>query len=69
MKIGDLVELSAYGKKRIYNSTIKRRDKFGLVVKKRSHLLGWWSIRWYPSNKIHKHSRNEVRFVKLKKRP
>jgi len=69
MKLGDLVELSAYGNKRQYNDSIKHRDKFGLVVQKGNSLLGWWRIRWYPSNRVVNHYRNEVKIVKLKKKP
>jgi len=67
MKLGDLVELSAYGNKRKFNACIKH-EKFGLVIQKGNHYLDWWRIRWYPSNRVVSHSRIEVRHVKLREK-
>jgi len=69
MKIGDMVELSAYGDKRRYNRYIKKRNKFGLVIEAPDVSWGWWRVRWYPSNTTNVHSRNEIRHVQMKKKP
>jgi len=43
MQIGDLVELSAYGKKRIWLKSL--RGLHGIVIE-RVHELSRWKIHW-----------------------
>jgi hypothetical protein len=68
MKIGDMVELSAYGSKRRYNAYIEKRNKFGLVIEVPDVSWGWWRVRWYPSNTTNVHSRNEIKYAQMKKK-
>ena len=44
MQVGDLVELSAYGKKRIWLKSL--RGFHGIVIE-RAHELSRWKIHWF----------------------
>ena len=72
MKIGDLVELSAYGKKRLYNRRLQLA-KTGLVVgtcTRDDIRLYHDDIRviWYPGGLYSFHERIEIKFAKIKKK-
>ena len=68
MKVGDLVMLSAYGKKLKTNKPIGR-EELGIIV---GTLVNGFTIRWFEySNTYHYgktynpvHFRNELRFAK-----
>ena len=65
MKIGDLVELSAYGNKlRDYEHC---HGKVGLVIS-RSHPSGWWEVQWIhsPLTKL-VHPRKDLKIAKAKR--
>jgi len=64
MKVGDLVELSAYGKKRHHNKYIL--DKTGLVI---AHKPGgfYWKVRWFQTTlRPYYISRKDLKHVKAK---
>ena len=64
MKSGDLVELSASGKKVRSYSTLK--NKYGLVLS--SDKAGLWSIAWQSTNGISSvwMKRNHLKILKAK---
>jgi len=63
MQVGDLVELSAYGKKLV--SFWRFRGATGIVTK-RVHELSYWRIHWFdgPNNVM---KRKDIKHVKAKK--
>ena len=72
MKIGDLVELSAYGKKRLYNTRLQDA-KTGLVVGTytRDDIRLYHddiNVIWYPGGLHSFHERIEIKFAKIKKK-
>jgi hypothetical protein len=73
MKIGDLVELSAYGKKRLYNRRLQLVNT-GLVVGTRRDGKGIRMhhddirVIWYPGGLYSFHERIEIKFAKIKKK-
>ena len=50
MKVGDLVEMSAAGKK--VQAFISIKDKWGMVLE--YHRLGAWNVSWNTKNGQHK---------------
>ena len=66
MKVGDLVELSAYGRKKRYDNR-HLMDKIGLVVAQ--HPGGfYWKVHWFQTNNHPFHiSRRDIKHVKVKK--
>jgi len=67
MKVGDLIELSSYGKNRKYNMHLSRHS-YGLVAEVIKVGLGMsdyrilWGSEMYPSH----HWREELKFLKQK---
>jgi hypothetical protein len=61
MKIGDLVELSAYGKRLKDHAHV--RGKLGLVIEKH-HSYGWWRVQWVGSPLRIIHSRKDLKIAK-----
>ena len=65
MQVGDLIELSAYGKKR--KGWRWLHGTHGIVTKRVSE-LSWWRIHWFDKlTNIMK--RKDIKHVKAKKRP
>ena len=73
MKVGDLVVLSSYGKKRKFNENIKGciniDEPLGVVV---SVLDQWrtypYRVRWLNRNLFETHNRKEIKYAYYKKR-
>ena len=63
MKVGDLVELSAYGKKLIGYKRL--RGHHGIVIE-RVHELSEWKVHWFGKAKCVM-QRKEIKHVKSKK--
>lgn len=70
MKIGDMVELSAYGKKRLYNHRLLSEDKVGLVIAAiaTQPACPTWRVKWYPTGQTLCHDRIEIKIAKIKKK-
>ena len=66
MKVGDLVELSAYGRK--HNGHFKTLEgKKGLVIARRGGGF-YWKVHWFGSKGVeYTISRKEIKHVKVKK--
>ena len=70
MKVGDLVELSSYGKKRKYNTHLFRHN-YGLVENVSGYGAGParvldYRILWGPEMQLSYHWREELKFLKQK---
>ena len=63
MQVGDLVELSAYGKKRKGWQWL--HGSHGIVTK-RVHMLSWWKIHWF-GKLTNVMERKHIKHVKAKK--
>ena len=63
MKVGDLVELSAYGKKRKGYSRL--RELHGIVIE-RVHELSEWKVHWFGTP-VTIMNRKNIKHVKVKK--
>ena len=68
MKVGDLVKLSAYGKKRQWNIPITMKDSnmVGLIVKCHPNRVYGYTVQWPvqflgPHNPTH--SRREIKYA------
>ena len=64
MKVGDLVELSAYGKKLKYFSRL--RGHRGIILK-RLHEYSIWKVHWFDKAYSIKMNRKDIKHVKAKK--
>ena len=68
MKVGDLIKLSAYGKKRLYNSKIAKTE-VGLIVGFNPNLNYPYKVRWTKAAPLyrvpHSHSRRELKYACL----
>ena len=63
MKIGDLVQLSAYGKK-LKTFYIGRDDDVGIVISKHRHSL-WFGVKWASDGKIERSmDRREIKYAR-----
>jgi hypothetical protein len=56
MKVGDIVELSAYGKKMDYLKWL-RQHSVGLVTERSLHGYGGWRVLWYGATRIEGNNR------------
>jgi len=65
VKVGDLVELSTYGKKRVLWCSL--RGYRGIIIE-RVHELSRWKIHWF-GNLVNVMNRKDIKHVKAKKRP
>lgn len=67
MKVGDLVELSSYGKKRKYNVHLSRHN-YGLVVEASEVglCMSDYRVLWGPEMQPSHHWREELKFLKQK---
>ena len=63
MQVGDLVELSAYGKKLLGYKRLRGHQ--GIVIE-RVHELSEWKVHWFGKPKCVMH-RKEIKQVKSKK--
>jgi len=63
MKVGDLVELSAKGRKLWYCKFAK--DKIGIVVeiKSKEHCMYPVRVRWFTGKPYARHLRSSLKFV------
>jgi len=63
MKIGDLVQLSAYGKK-LKTFYVGRDDDVGIIVSTHHHAL-WYGVQWASDGKIERSmDRREIKYAK-----
>jgi hypothetical protein len=68
VKVGDLVELSAYGKKRLGVNS-RNSENWGIVLAPHDY-HGAWKVRWYkPDGTSHTlwNKRKEIKHFKLNK--
>ena len=65
MKVGDLVELSAYGKKRVWLKSL--RGLHGIVIELIHGPDSRWRIHWFgmPTNVMYQ---KDIKHIKVKKR-
>ena len=65
MKVGDLVKLSAYGKKRQWNIplTVKDTDIIGLIVKYHPNGAYGYTVQWPIRLDCPYHSRRELKYA------
>ena len=66
MKVGDLVRLSAYGTKRVFNQSIKVHgaDQTGLIVSISPNAVYPYSVRWCKTDhdsRMDRHNRRELK--------
>lgn len=61
MKVGDLVELSAYGSK--LKDHAHMRDKLGLVIEHHRR-SGWWKVQWVGTLRGFIYPRKELKIAK-----
>ena len=64
MKVGDLVELSAYGKK--LKCFLRLHGHHGIIIK-RYHELSHWKIHWLDMSTNYIMNQKEIKHVKAKK--
>jgi hypothetical protein len=64
MKVGDLVELSAYGKKLKCFSRL--RGHRGIILK-RLHEYSIWKVHWFDKTFSNTMSRKDIKHLKAKK--
>ena len=64
MKIGDLVQLSAYGDRLTMNYT--KRGKIGLVIGQTSP-AGFWKVKWNAQAGAQAHPRKDLKHVRKSK--
>jgi hypothetical protein len=68
MKVGDLVTLSAYGRNRVFNQSIKMYgvDQTGLIVSINGSAVYPYSVRWCKTihdSRLDRHNRRELRYA------
>ncbi len=67
MKVGDLVKLSAYGKKRQWNIPITMKDSnmVGLIIGYRPNTVYGYKVQWpiHVRGMIPQHSRREIKYA------
>jgi hypothetical protein len=65
MQVGDLVELSAYGRKRCHSKSLW--DKMGLVIEYKPSGF-YWKVQWFETKgRPYYISRKDIKHVKVKK--
>ena len=64
MKVGDLVQLSAYGK-RLKSWYVGRDNDLGVIISVSGH--GWFRIMWSTDGKVETIDRREIKYAKIKK--
>jgi hypothetical protein len=64
VKIGDLVQLSAYGDKLTLNCS--RRGKVGLVISQASP-SNFWKVKWNTQASAQAHPRKDLKHVRKSK--
>ena len=65
MKVGDLVMLSAYGRRRHYNAriTVRNPDELGLVIKVKNNTHYPYKVEWVGDSNDCGHMRRELKYA------